>query len=223
MICWEIWKNRNGIVWNQKGEEFDRVVVSAKLTLSQWWSAQDKSFDNFLGFMTQADGKEHWKCPEIGRLKVNTDAAIFSDPNRYSYFLVVRDHEGALVEAKSSCKQGTIDPVLAEAMGVREALSWVKDKGWHGAEVEMDCLVVVPAIRCSSATLSYLGRILEECKMLLSQLKVTNIVLHFVKRSANQVAHYLARHSSSIADCTWKKGEVHPEFLHVIVSDFKVQ
>ena len=47
----------------KSGEEFDRVVVSAKLTLSHWWSAQDRSFDNFLGFMTQADCKERWECP----------------------------------------------------------------------------------------------------------------------------------------------------------------
>ncbi|KAL8092543.1 hypothetical protein AgCh_034709 [Apium graveolens] len=94
MLCWEIWKNRNAVVWQQKGEEFDRVVVSAKLTFNHWWSAQDKSFDNFLGFMTQADGKERWERPVEGALKVNTDAAIFSDSNKYSYSLVARDHKG---------------------------------------------------------------------------------------------------------------------------------
>ena len=222
MLCWEMWKNRNAVVWQQKGEEFDRVVVSAKLTFNHWWSAQDKSFDNFLGFMTQADGKERWERPVEGALKVNTDAAIFSDSNKYSYSLVARDHKGELVEARSSCKQGNIDPVLAEAMGVREALSWVKNKGWYEAVVETDCLAVIQAIRCSSITLSYYGRVLEECKELLSQLKERNIALNFVKRSANQVAHYLARHSSSIADCMWKKEDTHPEFSHVLVTDLKV-
>ena len=37
-------------------------------------SAQDKSFDSFLGFMTQEDGAEHWKLPTEGTVKVNTDA-----------------------------------------------------------------------------------------------------------------------------------------------------
>lgn len=185
MLYWEVWKNKNAVVWNQKGEEFDRVVVSAKLTFSHWVSAQDKSFDNFLGFMTQADGKERWECPVEGGLKVNTDATIFSDSNRYSYSLVACDQRGELLKARSSCKQGNVDPVLAEAMGVREALSWVKNKGWNAAVVETDCLAVIQEIRCSNITLSYYGRVLEECKMLLSQLKERNIALNFVKRFAN--------------------------------------
>lgn len=129
MICWEVWRNKNAIVWHQKGEKFDRVVASAKLTFSHWSSDQDKSYDHFLGFMTQYDGKEHWECPGNGKLNVNTDAPIFMDSIRYSFSMVVRDQKGELFEAKSSCRQGTIDPILAEAMGIREALSWVKNKG----------------------------------------------------------------------------------------------
>lgn len=62
------------------------------------------------------------------RVKINTDAAIFSDTNRFSHAQVVRDHNGELVEAMSRCHQGTISPETAEAMGIREALSWIKQK-----------------------------------------------------------------------------------------------
>lgn len=49
--------NRNDIVWNQISVEPLELVQSAEIVLNQWRNAQDKSFDNYLGFMTQADGK----------------------------------------------------------------------------------------------------------------------------------------------------------------------
>lgn len=102
MISWGIWRNRNDIVWNQKGDEFDRVVESAQLIFNQWYSAQDKSFDNYLRFMTQLDGMEHWKQPKERTVKINTDAAIFTYSNRYSYFMLARNHRKDLMEARST-------------------------------------------------------------------------------------------------------------------------
>lgn len=81
MVCLALWKNRNNIVWNQKGMESVELVESSILYLNQWRNAQDKSFD--LGFMTQADGKEHWQRPPEGMIKINTDAALFTDSNIY--------------------------------------------------------------------------------------------------------------------------------------------
>ena len=36
MICWSLWKNRNKIMWKQKGKEPKRVVESVILILNQW-------------------------------------------------------------------------------------------------------------------------------------------------------------------------------------------
>lgn len=47
------------------------------------------------------------------------------------------------MEEKSSCRQGTMDPEMDEAMGIREALSWVKRKGLQDAFIETDCLVII--------------------------------------------------------------------------------
>ncbi|KAL8118816.1 hypothetical protein AgCh_016347 [Apium graveolens] len=135
----DIW---NEVVWNQKGIESSSVVVSASLYFNQGKSAQDKSFDNYLGFMTLADGKEHWECPNKGTVKINTNAALFEDSSRYSVSMVARNHSGELVEAISRCRQGDIDPELAEAIEVHETLSWVKNKGWSAVDMETDCLAL---------------------------------------------------------------------------------
>lgn len=72
-----LWLNRNNLVWNQHGSDAMEVVESAKSILNQWIGVQDKSFDHFLGFMSQDDGHEHWQLPQKDRVKINTDAAIF--------------------------------------------------------------------------------------------------------------------------------------------------
>lgn len=197
------------------------VVVSANLCFNQWKSAQDKTFDSYLGFMTQADGNEHWELPTEGKVKINTDAAIFDESRRFSYAFIVRNHRGDLIEAVSRCKQGTVDPLLAEAIGVCEALSWVKERGWQAVELETDCLALIQAIRCSTINLSYLGRVVDECRSLLTLLKERQIALNFVKRSANKVIHFIARQSSSVADRIWYGGNTYPELSHVILNDLK--
>lgn len=197
------------------------MVESAKLIFNQWKSAQDRSFDNSLGFMTQSDGKEYWECPTEGMVKINTDVATFTDSNRFSFSMLAHDHHGELLEAYASCRQGNMDPVIAEAIGIREALSWVKGKEWSEVVMETDCLTVVHAMRCSSTRLSYLGRVIDDCKLLLSQLHERNITLNFVKRSANKVAHHIARHTSSIADRIWREGVSHPDLSHVLLHDLK--
>ncbi|XP_074322699.1 uncharacterized protein LOC141659673 [Apium graveolens] len=161
------------------------------------------------------------QVPQIGTVKVNTDAALFEHSNCFSFAMVARDHEGTMLEAASSCRPGSLHPELAEIIGIREALSWIKNKNWSSTVVESDCLGAIQAIRCSSINLSYLGRVVDECRKLLDDLESRNVSLKFVKRSANMVAHYLARYSSSIADRSWDREKVHPDLLHVLLDDLK--
>lgn len=74
--------------------------------------------------MTHNDGAECWRAPTLNKTKVNVDAALFS--SSFSYSVVARNHHGKLVEAISKCMQGSIEPEKAEALSVKEALSWIK-------------------------------------------------------------------------------------------------
>lgn len=56
---------------------------------------------------------------------MNVDAALFSDIDRFSFAFVAQDHNGQLMEARTSCKYGFSEPRIAEAIGLKEALSWV--------------------------------------------------------------------------------------------------
>lgn len=69
---------------------------------------------------------------------MNTDAAISESSNYYSHSMIAQDHRGALIKARSSCKQGSINSEVAEAIGIREALSWINSQNWTNVEVEAD-------------------------------------------------------------------------------------
>ncbi|KAL8089169.1 hypothetical protein AgCh_038806 [Apium graveolens] len=143
--------------------------------------------------MCSANGDEHWTCLNENTIKVNTDAAIFESPKRYSWSFVASDHRGELIEARNKGVLGDVHPELAKAVGIQEALSWIKEQGKADVVVETDFLEAVQAIRSATSKLSYYGRVIQKCKALLDDLRSKNVVLKFVKRSSNNVAHFLAR------------------------------
>lgn len=58
-------------------------------------------------------------------IKVNVDATIFRDPTAYGVGLIARDSKGELVHAHLSYYLGEISPETAEALAIKEALSWI--------------------------------------------------------------------------------------------------
>lgn len=52
-------------------------------------------------------------------------------------------------------------------------------------------------------------------------LQSQNMMLRFVKRFANSVTHYLVNYNSSIANCKWRKDNIHPDFLSILFNDLQ--
>lgn len=112
--------------------------------------------------------------------------------------MLARDDEGQVVQGRSEVFEGEIRPEVAEAVAVKEALSWIKSCGWikfcgwREVVLESDCLAVVQAIRSKVNLRSPFGSIIMECRRMLVEL---NIELFFITRPANKAAHCLARES----------------------------
>lgn len=83
-------------------------------------------------------------------------------------------------------------------MGIKELLSWIKDKNWSRAELESDRLVAIQAIRSRTSMISPFSMIIGDCRRILHSLN--NVSLFFIKRSTNMAAHAFARTSCSFPD-----------------------
>lgn len=99
--------------------------------------------------------------------------------------------------------------------GVKEALGWIKRKAWCTAIVETDCYAVVQAIRSKTSMPSYYGSIIRDCRELVSD--NPNVLLCFVKRSANRVA--VARASYYVVDRVFRRNDFPLEIIDVIMQD----
>ena len=131
---------------------------------------------------------------------MNTDAALFSNPNRYGYGWVLRDDRGVLVAARSHSFLGLMAPDHAEAFAIKEAHSWLKTHHFSNVIIKSDAKLIVHAIIYNVSFLSDLKKLLSDITSLKSSIE--NISFRFVKRSANQVAHSIVRASNSMSDLT---------------------
>lgn len=195
----------------------DEVVRTAHSTLDQWLEAQLKNFVPSVVSLNPMDGKELWTKPEVHKIKINVDAALFTSANEYGYAFVSRDHSGKLIMAKTVCCLGVVAADLAEAIAFKEALSWIKSKDWNNIVLETDCFKVIQALRSSLVTSSPFGLVISDCKQLLST--IANAAFCFVKRSANSVAHCLARQSINFPDRIFTETNVPSEVLDLCMVD----
>ena len=150
-------------------------------------------------------------------MKLNVDAAIFLESLTFSVAGILRDSSGTFIDGFSCCHSGLVTPELGEAMGVREALSWIKTKNLSQVLIETDSLLVVQALRSNISMASYFGCVIDDCKRLWKDLNLVSI--YFVKRSANEATHALAKASSSIVERTFLRDDLPSRVLDVILED----
>uniref|UniRef100_A0A803NT92 RNase H type-1 domain-containing protein n=1 Tax=Cannabis sativa TaxID=3483 RepID=A0A803NT92_CANSA len=192
------------------------VVAFANLSLDQWIKAQGKGNLPLLSPLKEGDGAEQWIKPSSG-IKLNVDAAIFASSFKHGFGCVVRNSDGDLVSVFAGIKDGSVAPELAESIGIREALSWLKDNAYTRAIIETDSLVCVEAIRSEETLVSAFGLVVDDCKNILKNL--FNVSISFVKRSANCAAHYVARHSVTLAERMFPINSVPLNFMSILESD----
>uniref|UniRef100_A0A803PVR0 Reverse transcriptase domain-containing protein n=1 Tax=Cannabis sativa TaxID=3483 RepID=A0A803PVR0_CANSA len=140
MIAWQIWNARNDILWKQKTNSAASVVLMARSHLNQWQCAQQKRFDPILDYNDQVSDKEHWTKPLANTIKVNVDGAIFEANNCFGFGIIARDSTGRIMEGISKRCCGRVSPEYAEIFGIKEALSWIKTKGWQDVTLEAGAL-----------------------------------------------------------------------------------
>lgn len=188
MLCWSIWFRRNKWVWEKANGSVFGVQTSANNLLKDWKEAQ-------LGGENEA-GARLWSKPAEGWVKANIDAAVFSDGS-IGIGGVIRDSQGQFLGARSRRIRGAWQPREAEAIGLKEALSWVIDQGYSHCIFETDSAPLAAACNGSPGN-AYFGALVGDCLHLLKHINPVLVV--FAYRSTNRVAHALAKASYSLSD-----------------------
>ncbi|XP_019185257.1 PREDICTED: uncharacterized protein LOC109180227 [Ipomoea nil] len=137
-----------------------------------------------------------WCPPPPGYYKIKIDVAMDFDHHLMGYGWIVRDSEGVVKGTALSTIEGIYSVKEAEAIGAREALSWIKKNGWSRIVLETDAKVVTSAVIVGQNYTPF-GAIIDEIREHLEHLPLVRFV--FVKRAANVPAHTLAKYALSFS------------------------
>uniref|UniRef100_A0A803QRH0 RNase H type-1 domain-containing protein n=1 Tax=Cannabis sativa TaxID=3483 RepID=A0A803QRH0_CANSA len=124
------------------------VVRSVRIVLDQWKNAQSRKGGALLVDVIN-NVSEVWRKPMLNTVKVNVDRAIFEAQNKFGFGCVGRDSNGRLLTTFFASRVGLVKPEIAETIGIKKVLSWIKKKQWANVIIEIDALLVVQAIKSS--------------------------------------------------------------------------
>nr|XP_023881690.1 uncharacterized protein LOC111994061 [Quercus suber] len=130
--------------------------------------------------------------------KLNFDAAVFDGTNSSGVGVIVRNSLGEVMAGLSARGPAVANSEEAEALACRKAVEFAMDAGFMDLVIEGDNAAVMKAITSSRLDRSRLGHIYDDIRTLAARFRSCNFGC--VKRSANAVAHSLARFASNLVD-----------------------
>lgn len=145
MMVWAISGRYNEKVWSGTLQSVNSVVSKALDFLSEWKRAKSSTHGTVV-LSNQQQQDHQWQKPNVGQLKCNLDAALFTTENQFGLGMCIRDHLGEFRKGNTMWFHGTSAPQEAEAMGLKHAL-WLVELGLTSVSIELDCLLVVNGVK----------------------------------------------------------------------------
>ncbi|XP_023880084.1 uncharacterized protein LOC111992454 [Quercus suber] len=139
-----------------------------------------------------------WQPPHSDHYKLNFDAVIYTDLGCSGVGAIIRNERGEVMAALSAKGPFVQDSEEAETLACRKALEFAIDVGILDLIIEGDNASVMRAVASNFMDGSRLGNVLEDIHCLMSGLRWSSVSC--VKRSANTVAHCLARFARNVSN-----------------------
>ncbi|XP_059455112.1 uncharacterized protein LOC132185342 [Corylus avellana] len=141
--------------------------------------------------MERREQLPRWGKPARGWMKVNVDSALNKKEGKMGFGLVMRDHEGRVIVAKSIVRLGKWDSAAAEALAAYFGVISGHEQGVQQLILEGDAKQITEAIKDEGQNLSLLGQLIKDVRFGLNAIPMWNV--EHVHREANKAAHRLAK------------------------------
>ncbi|KAL8518457.1 hypothetical protein ACS0TY_009727 [Phlomoides rotata] len=128
VMLWRLWKEQNAMVWKENCSNASYVGHLACCYLEEYVKVHNSVFGKNVVAKCKL-----WHAPPKGEVKDSLQMGIN---------MVLRDDNGEFIACKSLVIPGVYAVGLGEAIGVYEALSWIKGLGMERVVVEMDAKLV---------------------------------------------------------------------------------
>ncbi|KAL5556882.1 hypothetical protein UlMin_039118 [Ulmus minor] len=155
-----------------------------------------------------------WQAPEVGFVKVNTDAAWCSNKKKFGLGSVIRDYSGKVLGSVAMPISSSVSVAVAESWALEKGASLAKQMGFSAVILESDCLGVIKALDTKIVHDSDLSYVFDSIYEICNGFDMYKF--SYTPRTGNQVAHSLARLALSLENVQiWPSGV--PESLFPIV------
>ncbi|KAL5742583.1 hypothetical protein ACOSP7_011960 [Xanthoceras sorbifolium] len=159
---------------------------------------------------------ERWRAPSPGWFKINSDVAVDVRGRRLGFGVVIRDYTGKVLVSYTSLLLGLFSSDIGEALAILRGLRLAIDMGLSTVCVESDAASVVKQLSSRVSSCSDIGLILDDILSLV--VNFADLSFSSVRRSANIVAHGLAKFALSYQPVGVRLGSV-PSSLALAVLD----
>ncbi|KAL2892759.1 DNA mismatch repair protein MutS [Bienertia sinuspersici] len=169
-LIWGIWLKRNTWIFEHKRRNLEEIISKAISVVGEY----EKANENSRKMASLCASPSSWKAPAREWYKINSDAALL-DGNKAGLGAVMRDYLGDVLVSICDQVEEVYEADVAEAMAARQALKIGLEAGLRRITLESDCLKPI----------NHLGAKIVEATSF---------------GSGNQVAHCLAKLSSSLGE-----------------------
>ncbi|KAH7544499.1 hypothetical protein JRO89_XS15G0175400 [Xanthoceras sorbifolium] len=159
---------------------------------------------------------ERWLAPSPGWVKINSDVAVDVRGRRLGFGVVIRDCTGKVLVSYMSLLLGLFSSDIGEALPILLGLRLAIDMGLSTVCVESDAASVVKQLSSRVTSCSDIGLILDDILSLV--VNFADLSFSSVRRSANKVAHGLAKFALSHQPVGVRLGSV-PSSIAIVVLD----
>ncbi|XP_027170367.1 hyoscyamine 6-dioxygenase-like [Coffea eugenioides] len=122
----------------EKAKFVDQDAQNGCMEWLEFKEAEEVNDRKCIAETTQPHQNRNWYPPEQGIIRVNNDAAIALQMNKTGRGIVARDSKGELVKACALQERKRGEPLIEEALAIREALLIGQEAGWRRIEVQSD-------------------------------------------------------------------------------------
>jgi ribonuclease HI len=176
------------------------IIHQAEEAIAEYQNLQKNPISEQRITHNRSHNIDAWCPPPQNCLKLNVDAHCLGD-GHWGLGLLLRSEDGRVVGARTKVVRGFDDAVEAEAMGLEEAIEFVKIYRNHTIIIEMDNLSVVNAVNRRCYPHRYWGQIARKGEEFLRV--NTQVTLQWVNRNSNKPAHNFARWARVEPNKTW--------------------
>ncbi|KAL5567922.1 hypothetical protein UlMin_024497 [Ulmus minor] len=200
ILLWRIWFRRNKWIHEQIWLDDESCFSWARQHLADFVKANCSERDP-----VKKSTASTWQAPEIGVVKVNSDAAWCSKMKKFGLGSVIRDYTGKVLGSVATPIHSLVSVAVAESWALERGILLAKHLGYSAVILESDCLGVTKDLESRTLHDSDLSYAFDSIYEICNDLYLYKF--SHTPRIGNQVAHNLARLALSLEnEQIWPSG-----------------